>query len=124
MRRELGRRVRKDCWQLYGHENPIAPGRILGTSTPRSNPEFTNPADNNWRVTTKEVRQLIDGLKEIIAHQISVTESTRTKLQEVIEDKQTLKSQNKELHEEARALRTQIEGLETTLPTKSCGLCL
>jgi uncharacterized coiled-coil DUF342 family protein len=94
------------------------------TSTPRSNPEFTNPADNNWRVTTKEVRQLIDGLKEIIAHQISVTESTRTKLQEVIEDKQTLKSQNKELHEEARALRTQIEGLETTLPTKSCGLCL
>jgi hypothetical protein len=39
-----------------------------------------NPRDNNGRVTTKEIRQLIDNLKEIIHHQTTLIESTKSEL--------------------------------------------
>ncbi|GES65494.1 reverse transcriptase [Aspergillus terreus] len=63
------------------------------TTASCSNPEFAGPEDNNGRVTTKEVRQLINSLKEIINNQTALIESAKTELLE--------------LYEEIRALRTQ-----------------
>ncbi|KAJ5808858.1 hypothetical protein N7474_010127 [Penicillium riverlandense] len=89
------------------------------TTSARSNPEFAATGENGGRVTTKELRQLIDSLKEIITNQTAVIESTKADLQEVKRDQQALKSINDELREEVRTLRTQIDGLASTLPTRS-----
>jgi hypothetical protein len=79
------------------------------TTIAYSNPEFGGSEDNNGRVTTKEVRQLINSLKEIINNQTTLIESTKAELQEVKHDQNVLQEQNNKLHEELQALRAQIE---------------
>ena len=63
-----------------------------------SNPEFGGTEDNNKRSTTKEVRQLIHSLKEIITHQTTVIESTKVEILEVKHDQKFLQYQNERLH--------------------------
>jgi hypothetical protein len=89
------------------------------TTAARSNPEFAGSEDNNGRVTTKEVRQLINSLKEIISHQTTVIESTKAEILEVKHDQNVLRDQNEKLHDEIRALREQIEALTPAAPTRS-----
>ena len=86
------------------------------TTTARSNPEYADTGDGTGRVTTKEVRQLINNLKEIINHQTAVIESTKTDLLEVKQEQQALKDTNKQLTEEVQALRKQVERLPATPP--------
>lgn len=74
----------------------------------RSGDAFT-PSESTGRVTTREVWRLIDSLKTIIHHQTTLIESTKAELQEVKHDQNVLRDQNEKLHEEVRALRTQIE---------------
>lgn len=50
------------------------------TTIAYSNPEFRGSEDNNGQVTTKEVRQLINSLKEIINNQTTLIESTKAEL--------------------------------------------
>jgi DNA gyrase/topoisomerase IV subunit A len=85
----------------------------------RSNPEFASTEDNNGRVTTKEVRQLIDNLKLIIHRQTALIESTKAEIEEVKHDQNVLRDQNEKLHEEVRALRTQIEATAQASPPRS-----
>ncbi|KAJ5334750.1 reverse transcriptase [Penicillium brevicompactum] len=47
------------------------------TSTPRSNPEFASNGESTGRVTTKEARQLIDDLKDIIHHQTTLIQANK-----------------------------------------------
>jgi hypothetical protein len=84
-----------------------------------SNPEFASSEDNNGRVTTKEIRQLINSLKEIINHQTTVIESTKAEILEVKHDQDVLRDQNEKLHEEIRALRERIETLTPAAPARS-----
>jgi hypothetical protein len=70
-------------------------------------------------VTTKEVRQLIDSLKDIIHHQTTLIQATKDELQEVKHDQNVLQAQNEKLHEEIRALRAQVETLPSTPPVRS-----
>jgi peptidoglycan hydrolase CwlO-like protein len=55
------------------------------------------------------VWKLIDSLKDIINNQTRLIESTKADLEEVKHDQNVLREQNEKLHEEVRALRTQIE---------------
>jgi hypothetical protein len=89
------------------------------TTVAHSNPEFASSEDNNGRVTTKEIRQLINSLKEIITHQTTVIESTRAEILEVKHDQTVLRDQNEKLHEEIRALRERTETLTPATPTRS-----
>ncbi|CEJ62888.1 hypothetical protein PMG11_11373 [Penicillium brasilianum] len=89
------------------------------TTVARSNPEFTSTEDNNGRVTTKEVRQLIDSLKLIINRQTVLIESTKAEIEEVKHDQNVLREQNEKLHEEVRALRAQIETTAQAAPPRS-----
>ncbi|KAG2414061.1 hypothetical protein HFD88_003252 [Aspergillus terreus] len=89
--------TRAPLFSLVNFEPSIVPrkrrsprNRNDNTTASCSNPEFAGPEDNNGRVTTKEVRQLINSLKEIINNQTALIESAKT-----------------ELLEEIRALRTQ-----------------
>ena len=88
-------------------------------NTARSNPEFADLGDHGGRVTTKEIRQLINNLKEIITHQTAVIESTKADLVEVKHDQNTLKTINEQLQEEVRTLREEIKVLTSTSPTRS-----
>ncbi|CEJ62844.1 hypothetical protein PMG11_11329 [Penicillium brasilianum] len=90
--------------------------RDEATTTGYLNPEFGDTGDNNGRVTTKEVRQLINSLKEIINNQTTLIESTKTELLEVKHDQNFIREQNEKLHEEIRALRAQIEARPQALP--------
>ena len=89
------------------------------TTIARSNPEFANTEDGNGRVTTKEIRQLINGLKEVIAYQTIVIESTKAELLEVKHDQNVLRDQNEKLLDEIRTLREQIENLTPAVPARS-----
>lgn len=93
------------------------------TTTARSNPEFANTEDNHGRVTTKEVRRLIESLKEIIAHQtalIESIESTKTEIQEVKHDQNFLQERNAKLHGVVRALRAQLDAAPlAAVPTRT-----
>ncbi|CAP91199.1 Pc13g01300, partial [Penicillium rubens Wisconsin 54-1255] len=84
----------------------------------RSGDAFT-PSESTGRATTREVWRLIDSLKTIIHHQTTLIESTEAELQEVKHDQNVLRDQNENLHEEVRALRTQIEILPQAAPTRS-----
>ncbi|KAI3096012.1 hypothetical protein CBS147333_9648 [Penicillium roqueforti] len=53
------------------------------TSAPRTNPEFAGTGEHTGRVTTKEVRQLIDSLEDIIHHQTTLIQATQDELQEL-----------------------------------------
>ena len=85
----------------------------------RSNTETTNTGDNNGRVTTREIWRMIDGLKETIAYQTELIQSTKNELLEVKHDQNVLHTQNEKLHEEVRALRAQIDALPSTPVAKS-----
>lgn len=89
------------------------------TSAPRSNPEFAVTDEHTGRVTTKEVRQLIDSLKDIIHHQTTLIQATKNELQELKHDQNVLQAQIEKLHEEIRALRGQVETPPSTPPTRS-----
>lgn len=89
------------------------------TSAPRSNPEFAGTGEQTGRVTTKEVRQLIDSLKDIIHHQATLIQATKDELQELKHEQNILHAQNEKLHEEIRALRGQVEMPPSTPPTRS-----
>lgn len=73
---------------------------ILGTTTPK---------ESNGRVTTQELRHLIEDLTEVIANQSNV-------IREIKADQQILKSQNVELQEQIQSLREQLETIATTGP--------
>lgn len=90
----------------------IAPARTTRKSAQHS--ENYAPEEGTGRVTTCEVRQLIDTLKDIITHQTTLTQSTKTELQEVKHDQKALQTQNERLHEEVQVLRTKIDGLLST----------
>jgi hypothetical protein len=62
------------------------------------------PEESTGRVTTREVWKLIDELKDIVHHQTTLIESSRTELQEVKRGQNALQEQNQKLHEEVKAL--------------------
>lgn len=114
--------------QLFTLEEfePIVPrkrrsprNRNEATTVAYSDPEFAGSQDNNGRVTTKEVHQLIHSLKEIITHQTTVIESTKAEILEVKHDQNILRDQNDKLREEIQALREQIEGQKTPSLSRS-----
>lgn len=63
--------------------------------------------------------KLIHELKDIINHQTTLIESTKSELEEVKHDQNVLREQNEKLHEEVIALRTQIETAPPASPTRS-----
>jgi hypothetical protein len=89
------------------------------TTVARSNPEFAYTEDSNGRVTTKEIRHLINSLKEVIAHQTTVIESTKAELLEVKHDQNVLREQNEKLFDEIKTLRERIETPTLAVPTRS-----
>lgn len=114
-----------DLFSLENFEPSIVPRKRRqprhgdeAAAGPRSNPEFASASDTNGRVTTKEVRRLIDSLKEIITHQTALIESTKAEILEVKHDQNVLQAQNEKLHEEVRALREQVEAPPPTPPTR------
>ncbi|KAJ5646736.1 hypothetical protein N7490_003108 [Penicillium lividum] len=84
----------------------------------RSGDSFSS-SENSGRVTTREVWKLIDSLKTIITHQTALIESTKAEIEEVKHDQNALRDQNDKLHEEVKALRTQIEAHPPAPPTRS-----
>jgi septal ring factor EnvC (AmiA/AmiB activator) len=70
-------------------------------------------------VTTKEIRQLISSLKEVIAYQTTVIESTKAELLEVKHDQNVLRDQNEKLYDEIRTLRERIETLTPVTEARS-----
>ncbi|KAJ9481484.1 hypothetical protein VN97_g11989, partial [Penicillium thymicola] len=84
------------------------------TISARSHAETTSTGDHNGRVTTREIWRLIDGLKETIAYQTELIQSTKNELLEVKHEQSVIHTQNENLHEEVRALRAQIDALPST----------
>ncbi|OQE66334.1 hypothetical protein PENNAL_c0190G00760 [Penicillium nalgiovense] len=84
----------------------------------RNGNAFT-PSEDTDRATIREVWRLIGSLKDIIHHQITLIESTKAEVQEVNHDQNVLRDQSEKLHEEVKALRTQIEILPQVTPTRS-----
>ncbi|KAI3110834.1 hypothetical protein CBS147330_9925 [Penicillium roqueforti] len=70
------------------------------TTAARSNSEIASARDTNGRVTTREIWRLIDSLKETIAYQTELIQSTKNELLEVKHDQHVLHTQNEKLHEE------------------------
>ncbi|OQD71744.1 hypothetical protein PENPOL_c001G07074 [Penicillium polonicum] len=97
--------------------NPTAAPRTRRQARPSdghttaTRPETTSSGDNNGRVTTREICRLIEGLKETIAYQTELIQSTKNELLEVKHDQNVLHTQNEKLHEEVRALRAHIDAL-------------
>ncbi|KAJ9480546.1 hypothetical protein VN97_g13009, partial [Penicillium thymicola] len=89
------------------------------TTAARSNAETASSGDTNGRVTTREIWRLIDGLKETIAYQTELIQSTKNELLEVKHEQSVIHTQNENLHEEVRALRAQIDALPSTPVAKS-----
>lgn len=78
-----------------------------------SSAEPDNYRTNNGRVTTKEIRQIVDRLQHTIDKQTVLIQATRTEPREVKHNQSELQAQNEMLQEEIQALRAQIEGLNT-----------
>ena len=95
----------------------IDPTQIIGKRT--RNGETYTPPEGTGRITTTEVWKLIDSLKDIIHHQTTLIESTKSELEEVKHDQNVLREQNEKLYEEVRALRAQIETGPPASPTRS-----
>lgn len=72
--------------------------------------ETTTPKESNGRVTTQELRRLIEDLTEVIADQTKIIKEIKT-------DQQGLKTQNVELQEQIQSLRRQLETISTTPTT-------
>ena len=81
--------------------------------------EPTNAGTSSGRVTTKEIRQVIELLRHTIDEQTTLIQATRTELKQVKRNQDELQTQNEKLHEEVQALRTQIEGLSAPTTTRS-----
>lgn len=79
------------------------------------NGESYTPAEGTDRVTTREVRQLFDTLKDIIAHQTTLIESTKAEFLEATHDQNVLQAQKEKLCEEIRAMQAQVEALPSPL---------
>jgi hypothetical protein len=73
-------------------------------------PETTTPKESNGRVTTQELRRLIEELTEVITDQTNI-------INEIRADQQVLKTQNVELQEQIQTLRGQLEAASTTRTT-------
>lgn len=71
-------------------------------------PHCTSP-EGTGRITTREVWKLIDSLKDIINHQITLIESTKSELEEVKHDQNVLCEQNKKLYEEAEPCKHRLK---------------
>ncbi|KAJ5044578.1 hypothetical protein NUH16_001384 [Penicillium rubens] len=56
----------------------------------RSMTEITSSVDKSWRVTTRDIWRMIDGLKETIAYQTELIQSTKDELLEVKHDQNVL----------------------------------
>ncbi len=61
--------------------------------------------------------QLVADLKETIIRQSNIIEDVRAELIEIKAEQRTLKSQNLELQEEVRSLRTQLDSYSASLPS-------
>jgi chromosome segregation ATPase len=81
--------------------------------------EHVDAGANNRRVTTKEIRKIIEHLQHSIDEQTALIQATRTELREVKHNQNELQTQNEKLQEEVRALRTQIDGLNGPTPARS-----
>lgn len=81
---------------------------VTSTST-----EPESSGTSNGRVTTKEIRQIIEQLQHTINKQSVLIQATRTELREVTHSQSELQTQNETLREEIQALRTQVESLKT-----------
>jgi FtsZ-binding cell division protein ZapB len=70
-------------------------------------PETTCNKETNGRVTTQELRRLIEDLKEVITNQSKV-------IQEIKADQQAIKSQNVELQKQIHTLQEQLVAAPAT----------
>ncbi|KAI2867039.1 hypothetical protein CBS11852_11467 [Aspergillus niger] len=102
--RKTRRQARADNHQDQANSLIIEPS-TAGTNTPR--------------VTTKEIRQIIEHLQHTIEKQTTLIQATRTELREVKHNQRELQTQNEKLQDEIQTLRTQIEGLDAPNPTRS-----
>ncbi|KAJ5340269.1 hypothetical protein N7541_009393 [Penicillium brevicompactum] len=75
------------------------------------------------RITTKEVWKLIGTLKDVIHHQTAIIAATQQEPQEVKHNQHFLQEQKEKLHDEVKALRTQIETNPPATATKP-SICL
>jgi polyhydroxyalkanoate synthesis regulator phasin len=73
---------------------------------------------SSGRVTTKEIRKIIEHLQHTINEQTALIQATRTELREVKHNQNELQTQNEKLQEEIRALRSQVDGLNRPTPTR------
>ncbi|KAK9847058.1 hypothetical protein MYU51_021111 [Penicillium brevicompactum] len=71
----------------------------------RSITEITHSVDSSVRVTTRDIWRMIDGLRETIAYQTELIQSTKDELFEVKHNQNVLQTQNENLHEEVQAIR-------------------
>ena len=78
----------------------------MGDNTAES-PETITPKESNGRVTTHELRHLIEDLTEVINDQSNV-------IREIQADQQVLKTQNVELQEQVQSLRVQLGRISAT----------
>ena len=69
------------------------------------------PEESTCWVTIREVWKLIDELKDIVHHQTTLIESTKTELQEVNCGQNVLQEESQKLYEEVKALRAQLDRL-------------
>lgn len=99
-------------------EGPATRTTFENRKRTRSGDAFS-PSDPAGRITTKEVWKLIGTLKGVIHHQTATIAATQQELQEVKHNQHVLQEQNKKLHEEVKALRTQIETNPPTTATKT-----
>ncbi|KAJ5215273.1 zinc knuckle domain protein [Penicillium cinerascens] len=81
--------------------------------------EPTNAGTSSGRVTTKEIRQVIELLRHTIDEQTTLIQATRIELKQVKNNQDELQTQNEKLHGEVQALRTQIEGLRGSSAARS-----
>jgi hypothetical protein len=77
------------------------------------------PSDPAGRITTKEVWKLISTLKDIIHQQTTTIAATQNELQDIKHNQNVLQEQNEKLHDEVKALRTQIEATPPVTATRS-----
>ncbi|OQD66275.1 hypothetical protein PENDEC_c056G07009, partial [Penicillium decumbens] len=92
------------------------------TNTQETTDVFTDafgPSDPAGRITTKEVWKLIGTLKDVIHHQTATIAATQQELQEIKNNQHVLREQNEKLHDEVKALRTQIETNPPATATKT-----
>ncbi|CRL30973.1 BTB/POZ fold [Penicillium camemberti] len=100
-------------------------GEDLATRTTVENRRRTQngdafgPSVPAGRITTKEVGKLIGTLKDVIHHQTATIAATQQELQEVKHNQHVLQEQNEKLHDEVKALRTQIETNPPETATKT-----